>query len=115
MMATDELGGDISPAHVGQAHLCFDLKMFAFHKQWVIEAGTIVKLLKTEQPNTIDVQSKGSSYEVRPLNPPPTRTHTRTLQCCRSAQAEFARPDSTRPDHELCFGDLRKGAHQRRV
>lgn len=39
-----------------QKHLAFDLKMFAFHKQWIIEAGDVVKLLKT--PNEDVVQAR---------------------------------------------------------
>jgi len=57
-------------AHVGEVyiftkHLCFDLKVFAFHKQMVIESKDIVALLKSNTSNkTIDVQLKGASYEV---------------------------------------------------
>jgi len=57
-------------AHVGEAyifskHICFDLKVFAFHKQQVVECKDIISLLKVDKhANTVDMQLKGASYEV---------------------------------------------------
>ena len=59
-----------SQANVGDMflfakHLCFDIKVFAFHKQFVIECKDIAGLLRHDvMHNTVHVQLKGSSYEV---------------------------------------------------
>ena len=59
-----------SQANVGDMflfakHLCFDIKVFAFHKQFVIECKDIAGLLRHDaMRNTVHVQLKGSSYEV---------------------------------------------------
>ena len=58
-------------AHVGEMyifdkHVCFDLKVFAFHKQLEIESREIQSLLKSDDKGskTIELQLKGASYEV---------------------------------------------------
>ena len=57
-------------AHFGElylfeSHLCFDLKVFAFHKQWVLEMKEVVAFLRSEsQEKTVDVEGKGYSYEL---------------------------------------------------
>jgi len=57
-------------AHYGELFifdnmLCFDLKMFAFHKQVVIEMDQVVSLLKSsEEENLVEVQGKGQSFDV---------------------------------------------------
>jgi len=51
--------------YVFEAHLCFDWKVFGFHKQQVLELTDVVALLKsTELPNTVEVQIKSASYEL---------------------------------------------------
>jgi len=47
--------------------LCFDLKVFAFHKQWVLDVTETVAFLKSqdaETPHVVEVQGKGHSYEL---------------------------------------------------
>ena len=56
-------------AHVGEVafsqHVCFDLKVFAFHKQLVIESKDIQGLLPEKGPgNVTEMQLKGASYEL---------------------------------------------------
>ena len=58
-------------AHVGEVYIfgkfiCFDLKVFAFHKQLVIESKDIQSLLKSSSSskNMIELQLKGASYEL---------------------------------------------------
>ena len=59
-------------AHFGELylfekHLCFDLKVFAFHKQWVLDVTDTVAFLKSqdaETPHVVEVQGKGHSYEL---------------------------------------------------
>lgn len=57
-------------AHFGEMYifehaLCFDLKMFAFHKQMTHPIDDVVKFLKSEtEANCIDLQLKGQSIEL---------------------------------------------------
>ena len=51
--------------YVFEAHLCFDWKVFGFHKQQVLDLADVVALLKSsELPNTVEVQVKSASYEL---------------------------------------------------
>jgi len=51
--------------YVFEAHLCFDWKVFGFHKQQVLSLTEVMAILKSsEQPNTVEVQGKGYSYEL---------------------------------------------------
>ena len=51
--------------YVFEKHLCFDWKVFGFHKQQVVPLTDVVALLKsTEVANTIEVQGKGYSLEL---------------------------------------------------
>jgi len=59
-------------AHVGEMyvfekHVCFDLKVFAFHKQLVVQSSDIQALIKPDgkdHTKTIEIQLSGASYEV---------------------------------------------------
>jgi len=56
---------NVGELFIFESHIAFDLKMFAFHKQWVIDARDVVKLLKTSSnEDVVQIQCKGSSYEV---------------------------------------------------
>jgi len=45
--------------------LCFDWKVFGFHKQQTIPFGEVLALLRSsETANTLEVQAKGCSYEL---------------------------------------------------
>jgi len=51
--------------YVFERHLCFDWKVFGFHKQQVVPLTEVVALLKsTEVANTVEVQGKGYSLEL---------------------------------------------------
>jgi len=51
--------------YVFEGHLCFDWKVFGFHKQQVLPLTDVVALLKSDElPNTVEVQLKGASYEL---------------------------------------------------
>jgi len=51
--------------YVFERHLCFDWKVFGFHKQQVVNMTEVVALLKsTEVANTVEVQGKGYSLEL---------------------------------------------------
>ena len=68
--APTDLRSPQANAHFGElylfeSHLCFDLKVFAFHKQWVLEMKEVVAFLRSEsQEKTVDVEGKGYSYEL---------------------------------------------------
>ena len=48
-----------------ERHLCFDWKVFGFHKQQVVPLTDVVALLKSaEVANTVEVQGKGYSLEL---------------------------------------------------
>jgi len=48
-----------------EKHLCFDWKVFGFHKQQVVPLQEVVALLKSgEVANTVEVQCKGYSLEL---------------------------------------------------
>jgi len=55
--------------YIFDSTLCFDLKMFAFNKQMVIDNADIVSFLRSEpaegNANTVEVQSKGQSVELQ--------------------------------------------------
>ena len=59
-------------AHVGEVYvfgkfICFDLKVFAFHKQLVIESKDIQALLRADGAGAgkvVELQLKGASYEL---------------------------------------------------
>lgn len=51
--------------YVFEYHLCFDWKVFGFHKQQVMPLTDVVALLRsTEVANTVEVQGKGYSLEL---------------------------------------------------
>jgi beta-adrenergic-receptor kinase len=65
--AVKEGNAHFGELYIFERHLCFDLKVFAFHKQWVLDVTEIVAFLKSqdaETPNVVEVQGKGHSYEL---------------------------------------------------
>jgi len=65
MNAIKEANAHFGELYLFESHLCFDLKMFAFHKQMVLDAAEIVSFLKSsEEQHCVEVQSKGQSIEV---------------------------------------------------
>ena len=51
--------------YVFEKHLCFDWKVFGFHKQQVVPLTDVVALLKShEVANTVEVQARGYSLEL---------------------------------------------------
>ena len=73
--AVKEGNAHFGELYIFEKHVCFDLKVFAFHKQWVLDVAEIVAFLKSqgssytgkqdeETPNVVEVQGKGHSYEV---------------------------------------------------
>jgi len=65
--AVKEGNAHFGELYIFEKHLCFDLKMFAFHKQWVIDVNETVAFLKSqdaETPHVVEVQGKGHSYEL---------------------------------------------------
>jgi beta-adrenergic-receptor kinase len=65
--AVKEGNAHFGELYIFEKHLCFDLKVFAFHKQWVLDVTEIVAFLKSqdaETPYVVEVQGKGHSYEL---------------------------------------------------
>merc|ERR1711988_736216 len=48
-----------------QDHLCFNFRVFGFHKQQVINTVDVLSVLKSSEPQTLELQCKGSSYEIK--------------------------------------------------
>ena len=46
--AVKEGNAHFGELYIFEKHLCFDLKVFAFHKQWVLDVGEIVAFLKSQ-------------------------------------------------------------------
>ena len=70
-----------------EKHLCFDWKVFGFHKQQTVDLTDVVALLKsTELANTIEVQCKGYSLELT-LPESYEETWVQMEQCRRQATA----------------------------
>jgi len=68
--AVKEANAHFGDLYIFESTLCFDLKMFAFHKQMVIDNADIVSFLRAEgleggPTNTVEVQSKGQSVELQ--------------------------------------------------
>ena len=67
MNAVKEQHAHFGVLYIFDSTLCFDLKMFAFNKQMVIDNADIVSFLRSEpaegNANTVEVQSKGQSVE----------------------------------------------------
>uniref|UniRef100_A0A7S0JJA9 cGMP-dependent protein kinase n=1 Tax=Calcidiscus leptoporus TaxID=127549 RepID=A0A7S0JJA9_9EUKA len=63
--AVKEANAHFGDMYIFESQLCFDLKMFAFHKQMVLDIVEIVAFLKSaEEANVVEVQSKGQSVEL---------------------------------------------------
>ena len=63
--AVKEANAHFGELYIYDNHLCFDLKMFAFHRQMIIEVADIVAYLRSEtDDNTAEIQSKGQSVEL---------------------------------------------------
>ena len=65
--AVKEGNAHFGELYIFEKHLCFNLKIFAFHKQWVIDVNETVAFLKSqdaETPHVVEVQGKGHSYLV---------------------------------------------------
>jgi len=69
--AVKEANAHFGDLYIFESTLCFDLKMFAFHKQMVIDNADIVSFLRAEAieggggPHCVEVQSKGQSVELQ--------------------------------------------------
>ncbi len=55
----------VGDLHLFDAHLCFDWKVFGFHKQQVLPLRNVLAFLqKSEGERVVEVQVKGQSYEL---------------------------------------------------
>ena len=74
--------------YVFEKHLCFDWKVFGFHKQQVVPLTDVVALLKSaEVANTVEVQARGYSLEL--TLPENFEEAWSTMEACRrSATAD---------------------------
>ena len=63
--AVKEQNAHFGDLYIFEHELCFDLKMFAFHKQMKYPTADIAKFLKSDsEPNAIELQLKGASIEL---------------------------------------------------
>mmetsp|Transcript_13813 Transcript_13813/g.42046 ORF Transcript_13813/g.42046 Transcript_13813/m.42046 type:complete len:1038 (+) Transcript_13813:202-3315(+) len=84
------------------SHLCFDWKVFGFHKQQVIPLTEVLALLRSaDSPNTLEVQAKGCSYEI--TLPEAFEASWAVMESCR-------RNASARALHERSTMDMLGGA-----
>ena len=64
-ITNSRVGFSFGDLYVFEKHLCFDWKVFGFHKQQVVELENVLALLKSnEVPNTVEVQVRGYSLEL---------------------------------------------------
>ena len=67
-----------------EKHLCFDWKVFGFHKQQVVPLVDVVALLKMpDMPNVVEVQARGYSLEL--TLPENFEEAWSTMESCRRA------------------------------
>ena len=81
--------------YVFEKHLCFDWKVFGFHRQQVVPLTDVVALLKSsEQANTVDVQARGYSLEV--TLPENFEEAWSTMEACRRSATAAALQQASR-------------------
>jgi len=103
--------------YVFEYHLCFDWKVFGFHKQQVMPLTDVVALLRsTELANTVEVQGKGYSLELtlpeqfdETWNIMEACRRTATAQALQQASAEagpkHGAVEEVSPDIAEAFGE----------
>ena len=80
--------------YVFEKHLCFDWKVFGFHKQQVVPLTDVVALLKSaEVANTVEVQARGYSLEL--TLPENFEEAWSTMEACRRSATAASMGSST--------------------
>lgn len=60
-----EANAHFGDMYIFEKHFCFDIKMFAFHRQMTVDVADVSSVLRSEsEANTAELQSRGNSLEV---------------------------------------------------